>query len=44
MLSYLETSFDPSIAALSTFQLAIAVVALWAIDRIYGLRQLASTI
>lgn len=44
MLSYLETSFDPSIAALSTFQLLVAVVALFVIDRIYGLRQLATTL
>lgn len=44
MLSYLETSFDPSVAALSTLQLLVAVVALLVIDRIYGLRQLATTL
>jgi putative spermidine/putrescine transport system permease protein len=38
MLSYLESAFDPSIAAASTVQLVIAVVLLLAIERIYGLK------
>jgi len=38
MLSYLESSFDPSIAAASTVQLIIAVVLLFVIERLYGLR------
>jgi len=37
MLSYLEHQFDPTIAALSTLQLAMAVVALLVVDRIYGI-------
>jgi putative spermidine/putrescine transport system permease protein len=36
MLSYLEHQFDPTIAALSTLQLVMAVVALLVVDRIYG--------
>jgi putative spermidine/putrescine transport system permease protein len=44
MLSYLETSFDPSIAALSTVQLLIAVIALFVIDRVYGLASLATAL
>jgi putative spermidine/putrescine transport system permease protein len=38
MLSYLEYSFDPSIAAVSTIQLCFAVVALIIVQRIYGLQ------
>lgn len=37
MLSYLEHQFDPTIAALSTLQLVMAVVALLIVDRIYGI-------
>ncbi|QDL94542.1 ABC transporter permease (plasmid) [Paroceanicella profunda] len=37
MLSYMEHQFDPSIAALSTLQLLLAVVALIVVDRIYGI-------
>ncbi|MDX3927816.1 MAG: ABC transporter permease [Shinella sp.] len=37
MLSYLEHQFDPTIAALSTLQLLMAVVALIVVDRIYGI-------
>ncbi|MBD8555248.1 ABC transporter permease [Rhizobium sp. CFBP 8762] len=37
MLSYLENQFDPTIAALSTLQLLIAVVALLIVDRVYGI-------
>lgn len=37
MLSYMEHQFDPSIAALSTLQLGLAVVILIAVDRAYGI-------
>lgn len=37
MLSYLQNQFDPAIAAISTVQLLIALVALVAIERTYGL-------
>jgi putative spermidine/putrescine transport system permease protein len=37
MLSYLENQFDPTIAALSTLQLVMAVIALVIVDRIYGI-------
>lgn len=37
MLSYMEHQFDPSIAALSTLQLGLAVITLLAVDRIYGI-------
>ena len=42
MLSYLEHQFDPSIAALSTVQLAIAVVGLAVVERLYGLRHMGT--
>ena len=38
MLSYLENQFDPSIAAVSTVQLAFALIVLLVIERLYGLR------
>ncbi len=41
MLSYLENSFDPAIAAISTIQLLFAVLALLIVERIYGLRSLS---
>ncbi|CAO3427559.1 ABC transporter permease [Azospirillum endophyticum] len=37
MLSYLQNQFDPAIAAISTVQLLIALVALVVIERTYGL-------
>ncbi len=40
MLSYLENQFDPSIAAISTVQMLIAVVLLVVVEKIYGLRAL----
>lgn len=40
MLSYVEQQFDPSIAALSTAQLVVAVVILLVVDRLYGLGRL----
>lgn len=39
MLSYLEHQFDPTIAALSTLQLLMAVATLIIVDRIYGIRK-----
>lgn len=38
MLSYLQNQFDPSIAAISTVQMLIAIVLLVAVEKIYGLR------
>ncbi len=40
MLAYVEQQFDPSIAALSTLQLLVAVVLLAITDRLYGLGRL----
>jgi putative spermidine/putrescine transport system permease protein len=40
MLAYVEQQFDPSIAALSTLQLIVAVVLLLVVDRAYGLDRL----
>jgi putative spermidine/putrescine transport system permease protein len=37
MLRYLENQFDPTIAALSSLQLLMAVVALLIVDRVYGI-------
>jgi putative spermidine/putrescine transport system permease protein len=37
MLSYLENQFDPTIAALSSLQLLMAVIALLIVDRVYGI-------
>jgi putative spermidine/putrescine transport system permease protein len=44
MLSYIESSFDPSIAALSVIQLLIALAGLLIIERIWGLRMLSQSI
>ena len=41
MLSYLENSFDPSIAAVSTVQLVFALIFLLVIERFYGLKGMA---
>ncbi|WP_233858925.1 ABC transporter permease [Paraburkholderia sp. HD33-4] len=40
MLSYLQNQFDPSIAAISTVQMLIAIVFLLAVEKIYGLRSM----
>jgi putative spermidine/putrescine transport system permease protein len=40
MLSYLEHQFDPSIAAISTVQMILALIALAAVERVYGLRRI----
>lgn len=42
MLSYLEHQFDPSIAAISTVQMLIALVGLIIIERFYGLKHLGA--
>ena len=42
MLSYLEHQFDPSIAALSTVQMILALAGLFVIERFYGLRHLGA--
>jgi putative spermidine/putrescine transport system permease protein len=42
MLSYMEHQFDPSIAALSTLQLLLAVVGLVVVDRLYGIDKMTS--
>jgi putative spermidine/putrescine transport system permease protein len=44
MLSYTESSFDPSIAALSVIQLLIAFAGLVLIERIWGVRLLSRSI
>jgi putative spermidine/putrescine transport system permease protein len=43
MLSYMENQFDPSIAAISTVQMLIAVTALLVLDRIYGIERLTAS-
>ena len=43
MLSYMENQFDPSIAAVSTLQMLIAVASLLALDKFYGIERLTST-
>lgn len=40
MLSYMENQFDPSIAAVSTVQMLVAVATLLALDRTYGIQRL----
>ncbi|TPJ38276.1 ABC transporter permease [Mesorhizobium sp. B2-6-5] len=40
MLSYLENQFDPSIAALSTVQMLIAIGCLVLVDRTFGIQKL----
>jgi putative spermidine/putrescine transport system permease protein len=42
IFSYLIYHFDPSIAAISTMEIAAVVVALLAIERLYGLRNLTA--
>lgn len=43
MLAYVEQQFDPSIAAISTAQLVVAIVLLVLADRFYGLDRLVVT-
>jgi putative spermidine/putrescine transport system permease protein len=42
MLSYLENQFDPSVAAVSTIQMLLALLALLVVDRVYGLRHMSA--
>ena len=44
MLSYLQNQFDPSIAAVSTIQLVLAIVALAGVQLMTGRRGLAATV
>lgn len=44
MLSYIESSFDPSIAALSLIQLLIAFAGLLIVERIWGIHMLSRSI
>jgi putative spermidine/putrescine transport system permease protein len=38
----MENQFDPSIAAISTVQMLIAIAALFILDRIYGIERLTA--
>lgn len=42
MLSYMQNQFDPSIAAISTVQMLIAISALIVLDRVYGIDRLTA--
>lgn len=42
MLSYMQNQFDPSIAAISTVQMLIAVACLFVLDRLYGIERLTA--
>jgi putative spermidine/putrescine transport system permease protein len=42
IFSYLIYHFDPSIAAISTMEIAVVIVLLLAIERVYGLRNLTA--
>lgn len=42
MLSYMQNQFDPSIAAISTIQMLIAVAALGIVNLIYGIEKLTA--
>jgi len=42
LLSYIQNQFDPSIAAISTVQMVLALAALAVVDRIYGIRNLGA--
>ncbi len=42
MLSYIQDQFDPSIAAVSTVQMLLALIVLLAVDRFYGIRRLGT--
>ncbi|TCT03075.1 ABC transporter permease [Paralcaligenes ureilyticus] len=43
MLSYLQYSFDPAIAAICTVEMAISIVLLVVVEKVYGLRALISS-
>lgn len=42
MLSYMQNQFDPSIAAISTIQMLIAIVALLIVNALYGIEKLTA--
>jgi len=42
MLSYMQNQFDPSIAAISTIQMLIAVVVLLVVNALYGIEKLTA--
>lgn len=42
MLSYMQNQFDPSIAAISTIQMLIAVAALLVVNALYGIEKLTA--
>lgn len=42
MLSYMQNQFDPSIAAIATVQMGIAVVALLVVNAVYGIESLTA--
>ncbi len=42
ILSYVQNQFDPSIAAVSTVQMAMALIILLLLDRFYGLRRVGA--
>lgn len=43
MLSYMENQFDPSIAAVSTVQMLLAIIVLLITDRLYGIEKLTAS-
>jgi putative spermidine/putrescine transport system permease protein len=42
MLSYMQNQFDPSIAAISTVQMLIAIVTLLIVNALYGIERLTA--
>ncbi|NRG17228.1 ABC transporter permease [Rhizobiales bacterium] len=42
LLSYTENQFDPSIAAVSTVQMLLALLALVVVDRVYGVKHMGA--
>jgi putative spermidine/putrescine transport system permease protein len=42
MLSYMQNQFDPSIAAIATVQMLIAITALLVVNALYGVERLTA--
>jgi putative spermidine/putrescine transport system permease protein len=42
MLSYMQNQFDPSIAAIATVQMLIAIIALGVVNVLYGIDKLTA--
>ena len=42
MLSYMQNQFDPTVAAVSTVQMVLALVLLLVLDQVYGVDRLIS--